>query len=65
MRLISIGDKNILINPEQIDYIEQKTLGVTEVTYICVGGKEFFLQISLDEFFKVLEDVDKKQFFGG
>lgn len=62
MNLIYIGSPNLLINPEQIEYIEQRTIGVTSVTYVCVGNREFILGIPLDEFYKVLrlkEDENK------
>lgn len=65
MKLISIGDKNILINPQQITCVEQRSVGITTVIYVWVGDKQFVLGMSLDEFFKILDDVDTKQFFGG
>lgn len=49
MNLIDIGYPNVLINPNNIDYIEQRVVGIASVTYICVGGKEFMLGITLDE----------------
>jgi hypothetical protein len=52
MNLISIGSPNALINADNIDYIEQRTVGITSVTYICIGGKEFMLGIPLEELYK-------------
>lgn len=66
MNLIDIGYKNTLINPERIDYIEQRKVGITEVTYICICGKEFMLGIPLEEFWaKIAEKEETKQEFGG
>lgn len=54
MNLISIGEPNILINPDQIQYVEQRNVGITSVTYVCIGGREFILGIPLDEFYRSL-----------
>ncbi len=63
--MISIGDPNVFINPENIDYVELRRVGVTEVVYVCVGGKEFILGIPLNDFLRVIDAVDVKQFFAG
>lgn len=68
MRFIDIGNPNVLINPEQISYIEQRIVGITTVSYVCIGGKDFMVGIPLDELWDKLgigQGVETKQEFGG
>lgn len=68
MNLIDIGYPNVVINPNNIDYIEQRVVGITSVTYICVGGKEFMVGIPLDELWNKIGIADANasgQYFAG
>lgn len=61
MRLIPL-DKEILINPEQISYIEQKKKGIV----VCVSGKEFDLDMPIEMFIGILDKAGMGgQRFGG
>lgn len=54
MNFISLGNPNVLINADQITCIEQRIIGITSVTYIWVGEKEYVLGITLEELWKKL-----------
>jgi hypothetical protein len=65
MNLIPISP-NILVNPECITCVEQKTSRGVELTYVWVGNRSYLLEIPLDEFYKNLNNATPpKQYFAG
>lgn len=60
MNLIPISD-NVLINPESISCIEQRTSRGIEVTYVWIGDKNYVLEIPLVDFYKSLGIVEQNQ----
>lgn len=70
MNLINISP-NIFINPKCISCIEQKVINKKTVIIVWVEGKSYTLQMPLEQFFTILDNLDvtsnvqTKQEFGG
>ena len=67
MKLIPLSP-NILINPDCICYIEQRQVGKATVTFVCIGEKEYVLQVPLNDFYNSLginEQSNGGQYFAG
>lgn len=67
MKLVAIN-ANVLVNPDSIDYVEQKKVKTAIVTIVCVAQKEFILAVPLVDFYKNLgfkEQSSGDQYFAG
>ncbi len=65
MNLIPISP-NILVNPDNITCVEQKTSRGVELTYVWVGNRSYLLEIPLDDFYKSLNNTGRpEQFWAG
>lgn len=68
MRLVEI-DKNILINPDNLDALEYSKYGGKGILYAYVNGKKFTVTVDIKKFLKTVEtitfDGDLKQNWAG
>lgn len=67
MKTVKVSN-NILVNPYEIGYIEQKLIQGRLVVVVCVMGREFELEVSVQDFMDELNqvpDLGQQQFFAG
>lgn len=58
MSLIPVS-KNILVNPCNVDSLEQRDMSGTTAYFVIIGQKEYLLTVPLEQFIKDM-DYDKE-----